>query len=280
MHITINGKMLADGILQRELESTRRAHPEWTEAHINERARESVIEWALIREQAGQFGGPVPAAAVDAEFQKLVAQHGGQSEFLQAYGLKEADVPRLREDIEQQLRVNRFLQDLTRNVCPPAAEEVAVYYGENQADFIAPEQVHAAHIVRRPRAAAAVVQALTELSAIRRRLLAGEDFLKTAAQEAAGADGSPDLGFFPRGQMVPEFEAVVFSMNVGEISPVVQTPFGYHIATVLARTPARQRTLDECRAEILDQLHTDSKNDSIGRWVDAQKSVARIVVQE
>ncbi|MCX6996004.1 MAG: peptidylprolyl isomerase [Kiritimatiellaeota bacterium] len=280
MRITVNGKAVAEGMVQRELESARRVHPEWTEAQAGERARESAIEWTLIREQAGQFGGPAPAEAVEAEFQNLVEPHGGKPAFFQAHGLKAADEQRIRGDIEQQLRVTRFLEDLTRHVRPPTAEELAAYYEEHQADFIAPEQVHVAHIVRRPRDAAAAVRALTELSALRRRLLAGEDFLKTAAQEAGGAGASPDLGFFARGQMAPEVEAVVFSMNAGEISPVFQTSFGYHIATVLERTAPRQRTLDECRAEILDQLHTDAKNDSIGRWVDAQKSVARIVLQE
>ncbi|MCX7006484.1 MAG: hypothetical protein NTY53_04415, partial [Kiritimatiellaeota bacterium] len=77
-----------------------------------------------------------------------------------------------------------------------------------------------------------------------------------------------------------EFEVVVCSMNLGEISPIFQTQFGYHIATVLERKAARPKTLDECRVEINDRLHHDLKNDYIGHWVDAKKSVAQVVVQD
>jgi len=78
--------------------------------------------------------------------------------------------------------------------------------------------------------------------------------------------------------MAPEFEVVVFSMKVGEISPIFQTSFGLHIATVLAREASRQSTLDECREQIAEMLHHDLKNDVIGQWVDEQKKTASVTV--
>jgi parvulin-like peptidyl-prolyl isomerase len=174
--------------------------------------------------------------------------------------------------------VTRFLADLSRNVPAPDEAAVAAFFAAHAAEFAEPEQRHVAHIVRHPRSQEEADKAFAEMLAVRQRLLAGEKLLEVAAKESECHDSSPDLGFFPRGQMVPEFEVVAFSLNLGEISPIFQTQFGFHIATVLECKAARPKTLDECRAEIGERLHHDLKNDSIGHWVDAKKSVAKIVV--
>lgn len=279
MQITVNGEVMAAEVIERERETARREHSDWTEEQINERARDAVAEWALIRQEAEHFTPEPSADDVAAEFKKLVDSHGGKEEFFRRYGLTGHDEQRIRQDVGRQIRVTRFLDDLSKNVPAPAETAIAAYFAEHQAEFTEPEQLHAAHIVRHPRNQADADKAYASLLQLRPRLLAGENFMDVAQQESECHDGSPDLGFFPRGQMVPEFEAVAFSMNIGEISPIFQTQFGYHLATVLERKAARPKTLDECRADIAARLHHDLKNDYIGHWVDAKKSVAEIVVK-
>jgi parvulin-like peptidyl-prolyl isomerase len=90
---------------------------------------------------------------------------------------------------------------------------------------MAVNQVRASHIL---------VNTEQEANSILAQLKAGKKFADMARQFSSCPSGKEggDLGFFGRGQMVPEFEKAAFSMKKGQTSPPVRTPFGYHIIMV------------------------------------------------
>ena len=135
-------------------------------------------------------------------------------------------------------------------------EDIQRYYEDNETQYSTPEQIRASHILLKTQGKddAAVKKQAEDLLA---KAKAGADFAKLASanseDEVSKAKGG-DLDFFPKGQMVPEFDTAAFALQPGQISDLVKSQFGYHIIKVTDRKPASKRTLDEVRAQIEDQL--------------------------
>lgn len=279
MKIRVNGEEIAQDVIEQELQNQRRQNPRLNAEKLSSLVKQSIIDWTIIRQHANKAIAAVPSALIDNEYAKLVEQHGGEKNFFNDHSLRQKDVSRVKKDIEQNIKIKQFLRDLTRTVEAPTEAEIERYYEKHAQEFTVPEQIHAAHIVMRPNPAHPDV-AYEEMKALRKMLLEGAEFAKIADEHSSCQDQGGDLGWFSPGRMVEAFDAVLFSMNVGEISPVFRTEFGYHIAAVYAKKAAELRPLDDVKADIIERLKTDKGDDLIGEWVDAQKGSSDIRIDE
>ncbi|HZR27820.1 MAG TPA: peptidyl-prolyl cis-trans isomerase [Terriglobales bacterium] len=135
-------------------------------------------------------------------------------------------------------------------------DELQRYYSEHQDEFRVPEQVKASHIlIKVPEGADPKVDAAARAKAedILKQLKAGANFEELAKKNSedpgSGKQGG-SLGWFGRGQMVPEFEQAAFSLAPGQLSGIVKTTFVYHIIRVDDKHAAGIKTLQEVRAQI------------------------------
>ena len=116
----------------------------------------------------------------------------------------------------------------------PDEKEVRAFYEEHRADMSRPEEIQARHIlikVSQGADAATVEAARLRLTEMRIKISQGEDFasIARAGSEDATASEGGDLGTFPRGRMMPEFEAAAFALAPGDVSEPVRTPLGWHL---------------------------------------------------
>jgi parvulin-like peptidyl-prolyl isomerase len=279
MKITVNREEIPNNVFEQEIQNQRRQNPRLSNDQLKELAKQSVVDWTIIRQHANKVISDVPSALVDNEYAKLVSQHGGEKKFLDNFGLEKKDIVRVKKDLQQNIKINQFLRDLAQDVKEPTEADIGHFYKKHEKDFTIPEQIHAAHIVMRPNPANPSV-AYNEMKNIRQMLLDGADFAKIADEHSSCQDQGGDLGWFAPGHMVEAFDAVAFSMNVGEISPIFLTEFGYHIVTVYDKKPPKLKPLDEVKDDIIDRIKTNAGDDLIAAWVDEQKESAAIEIAE
>ena len=161
------------------------------------------------------------------------------------------------------LLANLTMQRLTESV-PLDDAVLRKYFEDRRSEY---ERVRARHILVRMKGSPVPItpgqgdlseeEALAKAQEIRKKILAGADFAKTAetASDDAGSRASGgDLNFFRRGQMVPSFEEAAFKLKAGEISEPVKSPFGFHIIKVEQRDV---KSFEELKPEIEKRLRPE-----------------------
>jgi len=137
------------------------------------------------------------------------------------------------------------------------------HYEEHAALYTAPESIHAKHIlitVRGQNAKEADAKAQEKINQILAEIKQGADFntlAKQHSQDEGSAQNGGDLGWFTRGQMVPEFEQAAFALKPDELSDPVRSQFGYHIIQVMDRKEKNQRSFDEVKNLVKEQYQRE-----------------------
>ena len=211
-------------------------------AQARRQVLEQMIDQELIRQAATEMGVSVSEAELESSVQDIIAQSGGEEQFnqsLQATGTTYDDF--------RQMLLDQLLSE-------------AVYVAVTASINSVAEQVHMRHILMGTRERAEEVLA---------RLEAGEDFAylaKEYSEDISSRERGGDVGFFPRGVMPPEVEEVAFGLEVGDVSDVVESQFGFHIVQVLEREER------EIAVEVFENL----RQQTFMQWLQDRRESAEI----
>src|SRR5207247_6195711 len=144
-------------------------------------------------------------------------------------------------------------------------------------EYTVPESVKAQHMIfkTQEKTPEEIEKIKDKARQVLERAKKGEDFGSLAKQfsEDSTAEAGGDLGDFGRGQMVPEFERVAFSLGVGAISDLVQTQFGIHIIKDTGKQGARERPFEELKEAIRPIIETrkaEQRANDLGQQVAAE----------
>ena len=275
----VNGELVDDTQVRDEarmmrpryLESVTDMDPVEAEVQLREWARENVIERMLLKQVALADTEPVPDDVIEKSLEAARSEVGG----LVGCGTRNSDAE-IREQVETEYRLQRLVSRIHAGVKPPPEREVAAYYKKNREQFRTPELCWAKHIVKNvdehhdeQSARASIDEALAQLQS-------GVPFEEVADKHSDCAGNGGDLGWFPRGQMVDEFEEVVFQLPVGGMSSIFRSAFGFHIAKVYGRKPEGLRPLPDVRADIVNVLSRERQQKALEDYLDALRAKADI----
>jgi len=183
------------------------------------------------------------------------------------------EVKEVVEEAKKKILIARLLQNDLEGEDMVSDTEIDDYYTANKEKFAMPEVLRASHILVRTESGAKDV--LDELSD-------GANFEELARTRSidpsAKIDG--DIGFFTKGQLVPEIEDACFEMKPGEISGVVKTKFGYHIIKLTERREPRVKELAEVRDAIKQTILRLKKRMLFQQYVAKLKEKSTISVND
>ncbi|MGC9941009.1 MAG: peptidylprolyl isomerase [Verrucomicrobiota bacterium] len=217
---------------------------------------DQLISTQVLLQKATDADRAAGQTDADKEYALLVKHAGSPEAFqrqLQAVGITVAE---LRSKATQEATAIAALKRILSVTVTDA--ELETYYTNHPSDFEVPETVHVRHILLMtvdastrpptPLSTNTIAQKRKQIEDLLKRARGGEDFA-TLAKEFSEDPGSKDEGgelpAFPRGQMVPEFEAAAFSLTNNEISDVITTVYGFHIIKLIDKKPSHKLVLTE-----------------------------------
>jgi len=232
----------------------------------------------ITKAYAAEHNITVSDEDVDQELAKIKGQVGEQARSSgqdlsdqEAYeqALKQNNITEeeLRDDIQDNLPVQKVQEKVAGNAEPSDAE-IQAYYDENkEAQFTTPEQRCVRHILFNK-------DQEQKAEDVKQQLEEGGDFAELAkenSQDPGSAEKGGDLGCLGEGETVPDFEEAAFGAEQGEIVGPVQTQFGYHVLEVTEIKPKQTRPLSEVESQIRAQLATEKQSTEFTKWLDEQK---------
>jgi peptidyl-prolyl cis-trans isomerase C len=234
---------------------------------------ERVVDYYLILEYGKQQGLSVSDEELESavrEIKKDYSEKDFQELLLKGY----IEYGEWKEGLREQLLIKKITAKASAAGTRISVEEIKTYYDSHPEEFRRPAMVRFRQIVTRTR---------EEADNLQKRLVQGGDMAATVAQSSKvpASAGSLEPGWFAKGDLDESIEKVVFSLPVGKVSGVVETPYGFHIFEVLGRKPEGVRSLYEAMTEIENKLRSERLEASYSDWLQhLRKSIPVSINQE
>lgn len=216
---------------------------------MKERVLDMLVDMKVQEQEAVKAGITATEEEIQAELDKAKKNFGDEAKFNEFLTSQKMTIEYLQDAIRKDILITKLQEKLTADVAV-TDEEVAAYYTTNQSQFLS---VKASHIL---------LEDEEEAKKALERVKNGENFNDLAAElskDPSAKENKGDLGYFRKGQMVEPFEDAAFQMQVGQISELVKTDFGYHIIKLEDR---KFEKLEDVSAELKISM-LDSKKDKV-----------------
>ena len=238
----------------------------------------------LLHRELSAQGKAASQKEIDDQVAALRGQFASDQEFDGALAQRGFDRARLQRDVAESLTVNRWIADSVVPTIQVSEAEGRQFFAENQERMIRPEGVRARHILVSvaagdgPEQKAAKRKKAEEL---RTRLAGGADFgavAKESSDDPGSAPNGGELGWLHRGQTVPAFEAAAFNLEIGKLSEVVESRFGYHLIEVEEKRAEAKLGFDEVRPQIENMIRQQKIEQAVRARLDELGAKAKIEI--
>ena len=177
-----------------------------------------------------------------------------------------------KQDLKEQLQRQQLVRREIRSKLVVTDDEIGEYYRQHRDEYEGKEALRIKQILLPvpPGTDPAIRERARELAeSILKRIKNGEPFEELATQFSQGpaTAAGGDIGFVEKGHMLPEVEKVALSLEVGGVSPVIDSPQGFYIIQVIDKRGAGLKPVTEVRQEIQNKLEEEKAAKKFDQWV-------------
>lgn len=246
---------------------------------------EGLIADKLLAQQVEAMHVEVTSEDLDRAIREVQNQNNLDDETLrQALAQQGMGMNEYRDNLRKQLVKAKIINLKVRSRLNLSEEDIKSTVTRRSKVFTPEYRVHARHaLFQLAQSASPEEEALQKKRAEQfyARAMGGEDFsaLVKRLSDPPAKDNGGDLGFFRRGQFMPEFEKVAFNTPPGQIAPPVRTPLGWHVIQVVERKSVDERTPEQLQQDIREQLMAEEMERAFKRYIGELRGEAHVEVR-
>jgi len=186
---------------------------------------------------------------------------------------KDGEVQEMIEEAKRKIIVTRLLKDEVDDRIEITDEEVREFYDKNSERYKTPEIMRVSHILLLSREdAEGVVEELSQGASF-------EDLARAKSVDPT-AQRAGDIGYFPKGQLMPDFEEACAGLEVGEVSGIVKTKLGYHVIKLTDRKEPEQVPIEKVDEDIRSRISAIKRQEAFNGLLDRLRDGTAIEVNE
>lgn len=278
--VKVNGEEIPEAAIEFELERLIRFYAQHMDESqvraqmdsLKKRAKEQAIGAKLLINEAVRMDIAVSEDEVDGKFNYTVQGAGGEEAFKDMLAQQGYTEQMVRDNIREGCKVDKLVEKITEGLSDPTEEEIKAHFESHTEEYERPERAQGQHILVKSDSDSNDDKeaARKKLEDIRQQALAGSDFAELAAAHSdcpSGKRAGGSLGWFSRGMMVPEFDNAVFSMEVGDLSDIIETRFGYHIIRKTGHEDAQPASYEEVSGKVREFLRHVQRGEILSAYV-------------
>jgi len=230
---------------------------------------DQMVTHRLFLAEARRRGLTVGPEELEGAINEMKGEYS-DSDFERLMDIKKVGREAWREKLSEEILIQKVIRSGMDQPVAVSEDEVNHYYDTHRGEFQSEESVRTRQIV---------VPSDVEAHEIRDLLMEGQDFEEIARERSISPDAAEggDLGYFKKGEMPEEFD-MAFDLPAGEISPVVRSPYGYHLFRVEEHRPPSILTESEAKELIHGILTQNKQKERYEGWVADLKKKAGIQI--
>ncbi len=232
-----------------------------------------LIEDKLILSKANEIGLEINEKVVDDHVAEIKARYPSEEVFLKALVQNGANLSEIKKKVKDQLKIKYVIQHEVESKIFVNPQEVTEFYEANKKFFNKGERVNlqSIFIAFKEDKDAAKKKAKEAMDFIKQ----GIDFMETSALYS----DTPSIGIVEKGQLIDDIEKIIFNLEPGQVSPIIEVSTGLYIFKLIDKMPPEIAPLHEVKDNIYKQLYQMKYKEEYTKWLNKLMESAYVEIK-